>query len=287
MNRRDSLVEIAKETIDISKKGKYQVGRFIYSFDTTNNTKLCKDINGLYKDFNEYVLNEKKRFSNTKMEVKQEGTVDAIFRLMKNKKKNLSLGVLNFASAYNPGGGFESGAMAQEECLAYCSDLYLKQITGEGKEYYDINRNDRTPFYHDTMFISNVTFFRNSNYGLVSEPKMCNVLTCPAVNMRNLFIKIAQLKDEGTLKAYKIAQDRMKDRMRNILYFFILSGCTDLVLGAFGCGVFGNRPEDVAKYWYELLVKEDLKSFFNSITFSIIDSKNQSQSNIEVFKQYF
>lgn len=278
MNRRENLSRIAQETLEISKNGKYQIGRFLYFFNTTNNTKL-------YKDIDKSVLKDKQKFDNTKIEVREEGTVDAIFRLMKGVKENLSLGVLNFASAYNPGGGFLSGAMAQEECLAYCSDLYLKQISGEGQEYYEINKNNRSLAYTDTMFMSNVTFFRNSDFMLVSEPKMCNVLTCPAVNMGAFMIKLAQIKTDSVLNGQKKLQEIMKNRMRKILYLFIELDCTDIVLGAFGCGVFGNRAEDVARYWYELLIKEDLKSFFNSITFSIID--NKSKSNIDSFKYFF
>ena len=78
----------------------------------------------------------------------------------------------------------------------------------------------------------------------------------------------------------------MKNRMRKILYLFAYYNCTNIVLGAFGCGVFGNSPDDVAKYWYELLYEENLKSYFEYISFSILDKPGRI-SNIDVFKNYF
>ena len=52
------------------------------------------------------------------------------------------IGVLNFASAKNPGGGWESGALAQEETLARASGLVpcLKKFE---KEMYEPNRATR------------------------------------------------------------------------------------------------------------------------------------------------
>ena len=273
MNRRDTMIQIAQDSIEISKKGEYQIGNRLYRFDTANDTKLFVSM--------EEVINEvkkKAKVGHPFIEVVNEGTVDAIFRLSKNKQKNLSLGVLNFASAYNPGGGFESGAMAQEECLAYCSDLFMKQTTGEGKEYYEINRRKNNPIYTDTMFMSNVTFFRNSRFNLVSNPTMCNVLTCPAVNIGALRGRV------GT--DMNFAKETMKNRMRKILYLFAYYGCEELILGAFGCGVFGNNPEDVARNWFELLFDEGLGDYFKYISFSIID-RNGRDSNINIFNEFF
>ena len=274
MNNRVMLQDLAQKTIEISKNGKYQIGNRIYNFETENKTEIFKDC-----DFDRIksCIELKEKFLNTQIEIKNEGTVDAVFRLSKDSDKNMSLGILNFASAYNPGGGFESGAMAQEECLAYCSDLYLKQVNGKGYEYYEKNRANRNPLYSDNMLMSNVTFFRNSRFSLVGNHIMCNVLTSPAVNM-------GIVRDRGG--DVDKARNIMKNRMRKILYLFAYYNCTNIVLGAFGCGVFGNSPDDVAKYWYELLYEENLKSYFEYISFSILDKPGRI-SNIDVFKNYF
>ena len=40
MSRRDTMIQIAQDTLAISKQGEYQIGNRIYVFDTANNTKL-------------------------------------------------------------------------------------------------------------------------------------------------------------------------------------------------------------------------------------------------------
>ena len=92
MSRRDMLIQIAQDSIQISELGEYQIGNRIYSFDTTNTTKLFTNMDEVIAE-----VKNKSKIGNTKIEVRNEGTVDAVFRLSKGNQKNLSLGVLNFA----------------------------------------------------------------------------------------------------------------------------------------------------------------------------------------------
>ena len=210
-------------------------------------------------------------------EVRGEGTVDAIFRLAGGEVLCPKIGVLNFASAKNPGGGFLNGSVAQEECLALCSNLYQTQTTGQGPRYYEINRANRDPVYTDTMLIGDVTFFRTSDYALTEHSITCPVITAPAVNM-GIVLRNGDSADR--------AKAVMKGRMRKVLALFARWGCTELVLGAYGCGVFRNDPEDVARFWQELLLEEGWGRLFEAVTFSILERPGRD-GNIAPFRRRF
>ena len=113
-------------------------------------------------------------------------TVDAIRKLAEEGKSNI--GVLNFASAKNPGGGFLNGAMAQEESLAASSTLY-KTLTAH-EEYYRSNRLQTSMIYTDyAIYSPDVVFFRNGRFRLVPSVVKASVLTLPAVNMGQVLLK--------------------------------------------------------------------------------------------------
>ena len=50
-----------------------------------------------------------------------------------------------------------------------------------------------------------------------------------------------------------------------------------IVLGAYGCGVFKNNVEDIAKIWVELL-NTDYKNHFQNVTFSVLAPKNNPKA---------
>ena len=60
-------------------------------------------------------------------------------------------------------------------------------------------------------------------------------------------------------------------------------GCRNLVLSAFGCGVFKNDPYFVSEIFKYYL--EGYASYYDNIVFSILNDKNSVGSNFEIFKK--
>ena len=271
---REQLQALAQETVEISRVGRYQAGEKVILFDAARPTELwtAQDLDSLVRE-----TARPAEGPSAAIEVRGEGTVDAIFRLAGGEVLCPKIGVLNFASAKNPGGGFLNGSVAQEECLAFCSNLYHTQTTGQGPRYYEINRANRDPVYTDTMLIGDVTFFRTADYALTAGAVTCPVITAPAVNM-GIVIRNGDSVDR--------AREVMKGRMGKILALFAKWGCTRLVLGAYGCGVFRNDPEDVARFWQELLEGEGWGRLFEAVTFSILERPGRD-GNIAPFRRRF
>ncbi len=264
MNRQ-SLQRIAQDTLSKVKRGCYDVSGRRVNLKPIETGVLYKPEDIEYID-----LKGVNTYENPKIVLVFEKTVDTIFRY-----KNEKVGVLNFASAYNPGGGFLNGAMAQEESLAYCSNLYE---TIKDNEFYALNKGVRTKMYSDNMIISNVEFFKNSNYSCVLQPKEITVITSAAVNMGEIIKRKENIQ---------LAKETMKNRMRKVLKLFANEGCETIILGGFGCGVFGNNPEDVANYWVDLLKDESYEKYFKTIIFSVYDSKVEKgkKGNYRVFQE--
>lgn len=200
-------------------------------------------------------------------------TVWAILDAHKKEKKKV--GVLNFASAKNPGGGFINGAMAQEESLAASGGLY--EVQTAHWEYYETNRNTNSMIYTDgAIYGQDVVFFRDERFKLLKTPVLASVLTLPAVNYGQVLLKGEDPKQ---------AQIAMKNRMRRCLQIFQKEGDKNLILGAYGCGVFRNSPEDVAGWWKELL-EEGYQKCFESICFAVFD-RSEKKECLNTFETYF
>lgn len=265
---KNQLKEIAKETVEYTRRGYYYTGEKridikLQQEKSVDSSRIigCDDF---YKIKNE--LKNINRVNSSFYEVTDESTVQAIFRLKKEGYKNI--GVLNFASAKNPGGGFLNGSLAQEESLAICSGLYHTQI--KNKEYYEANRGCKSAIYTDNMIYSpDVVFIRDEKFKLVSSTVTASVLTVPAVN------KGAVIRNEKHNN--KKAEEVMKNRIRKLLSVFAYEGNTTIILGAFGCGVFKNNPSTVAQNFNDILRNERLGEKFKHITFAIYDRSRNKQ----------
>ena len=197
------------------------------------------------------------------------------------------VGVLNFASSTNPGGGVTKGSTAQEECLCRCSNLYLTLYQEKCiREYYNVNKKYMSNLGSDAIIYSrNVYVFKDKDYNMlpVKDRFYVDVLTCAAPNLRenprNQYNTDAS-EEKLTLTDEELYNIHVK-RARNILNVAIKNEDDYLILGAFGCGAFRNNPEIVAKAYKDVL--QDYMYCFKVIDFAIIDGKYSN--NYEIFKR--
>lgn len=176
-----------------------------------------------------------------------------------NPEKNVC--ILNFASAKNPGGGFLRGSMAQEESIAYVSTLYHSLIESD---MYEINKEDsKNGLYNDiAIYTSEICVFKlDRDDEEYINPFYVSVISSPAVNKLD-----AKRKNVEDSTIY----DKMVDRIRLVLETAKMHNVDVLILGAFGCGVFGNDPKDV-KDIFMGLIDNEYENIFDKIIFTIPD----------------
>ena len=189
--------------------------------------------------------------------------MEAILQLSSTENQNLIM-CLNFASAKNPGGGFINGAVAQEESLARASGLYTSQL--EAETFYKIHRGMKSCFYTDNMIYSpKVPVFRDDTGELLSKPVFCNFITSAAVNA-------GVVKHSEPLRVDEIIKV-MAERIDKMLALALEKKNEVLVLGAWGCGVFKNSPEDIAELFKNHL-NGKYKGQFRRVIFAIL-TKNE------------
>ncbi|MCI8536332.1 MAG: TIGR02452 family protein [Hungatella sp.] len=277
---------IARESLEIMRQGYYRIESKENLMPVQTKIDIKQDMEQSIKDSilitpsegEELLKQYKEGYSSLENQsqltiiVENISTIDAIRKLILEGKEKI--GVLNFASAKNPGGGFLNGAKAQEESLAASSTLYRTLIVHE--EYYRENRNCNSMIYtNHAIYSPDVVFFRDGSFRL-TEPMKASVLTLPAVNM-------GQVIQKG--EDVETARQAMKQRMKLALAIFANEGAENLVLGAYGCGVFRNEPKDVAIWWKELLNTE-MGKYFDLVFHAVLDYSREKKC-IGAFEEVF
>lgn len=272
--KKGQRIQAANDTLDVFKRGSYTCKNQCiniqeeHAYTLSHTDLLTPDVSDVY------VKNAKlKKYTSCVYEVQEKTTAAALYDLRKNTTS--AIGILNFASAKNAGGGFLNGAVAQEESLAVVSNLYLSQITKPA--YYEANRACKTMMYTDhAIYAKDILFIKNDDLNYI-EVQKANVLTMPAVNLGQV-----KLKGEDVQKAKEV----MKARMRKVLAIFAHYENKVLILGAYGCGVFRNDPQTIAQQWYELLEEEGWKYNFENIVFAVYD-RTKTQDTLHAFTSVF
>jgi uncharacterized protein (TIGR02452 family) len=199
----------------------------------------------------------------TRFEVMNKTTLTAARQLVREGHRPAAL---NFASAKHPGGGFLGGARAQEESLARSSGLYACL---NGNPMYDFHRRHGDPLYTDyAIYSPEVPVFRDDDGKLLAQPYPCSFITSPAANA-----KAVLNRDRGRRAEIHEAMER---RIRKVLAVAATHKHESLVLGAWGCGVFGNDCEEIAVLFQRALAYH-FCGVFEKVVFAVLDSSAEAR----------
>lgn len=184
--------------------------------------------------------------------------------------------VLNFANAHFAGGGFRLGANAQEESICRRSTLFASLKSPEARRFYRENNFHLRRAEADMLIYSpNVIVFRNPRNELEQDPRVVSVVSAAAPNRRGL----------GMFLPRHTLEDVFERRIRMILELARRKGHRNLVLGAWGCGAFGNSPSLVASCFQRAFSDEQLTSGLNFVGFAIPYHRNDR--NFKAFESCF
>lgn len=161
--------------------------------------------------------------------------------------------VVDPASYRMPGGNYLSGGWGTEEQICAESTLF-PVLEGLRADYHDANRHST----HGGLNSDRALYLTGIAFTTGGVMKMHDVLVCAPPN-RNFALQNHRSEAECDLD--------LGHRIETIMRIAAVQQADTLVLGAFGCGFFGNDPEQVAGLFRTWL--EAHPGQFQTVVFSI------------------
>ncbi|KAI4231045.1 MAG: hypothetical protein LQ349_005870 [Xanthoria aureola] len=230
----------------------------------------------------------------TKIRVINTDTLDIACKLNNTNTNNLTTSttthpsspqptlILNMANAHWAGGGWMKGALAQEEALCYRTSLYLTLK----HRFYPMA--PKAAIYSPTVVV-----VRDSISNQHQLLDLSQIAHLPVVSV----VSMAALRDPAVLRRvgdgremYAEPSDRelMRAKMRMVLRVAAAKGHRRLVLGALGCGAFGNPRGEVVGLWKEVFLEPEFGGgWWEEVVFAVLDTNRDqdADSNYGVFFQ--
>ena len=193
--------------------------------------------------------------------------------------------ILNFASSVTPGGGVVNGSSAQEESICRVTTLYpsLSDDKAIAKFYYahriKIDNYEMSRANNDDCIYTPDVIALRDDYGSLSlldekDRYSFDVITCAAPDLRHGRGAI----DLGPDEIFEL----FCRRISRILTVAAVNNVEVMILGAFGCGAFGNDPA-IASLAFRKSIQEYIHDF-KVIDFAIPNGA-RSDGNYREFKK--
>jgi uncharacterized protein (TIGR02452 family) len=245
------LRAIARSTVDIAEQG-------FYTSDTGVHADIAADVSRAVEGTvlhlpDDAVTPDGYRNPHPAVTVTNETTLTATARV------GAPVACLVFASARNPGGGFLNGAQAQEESVARGSALYPCLLAAG--DFYAWHRAEPDLAYSDRVIHApGVPVFRDDRGALLDSAYPVSFLVAAAPNR-------SAMRNNGGAGVEAIPAI-LRRRALRVLMIAAAYGHRRLVLGAWGCGVFGNEPAVVADAFAQALAGTPV---FDEVVFAVYD----------------
>ena len=218
-------------------------------------------------------------------------TIDRSFQAAMRLSKEYpgaKIAVMNFANAFQAGGGVTKGSSAQEESLCRTSTLYPLLYRKALKDtFYKHHRDLNTPKASDSLIYTEGVIICKTDEDhperMAKEDWVTvDVITIAAPDLRHKANIHAALVDGGT---YMNDAELFGYHVKRAIHMLTCAAAKKadiLVLGAFGCGAFENDPEVVAGAYRTAL--QEFPKVFKHVEFAVYCSPKDT-TNYDVFKR--
>ena len=193
--------------------------------------------------------------------------------------------VLNLANPYHPGGGWVAGTNAQEESICYRSSLskalkaefyplpvlgalYSPVVVVFRKSIFAENPKEKPHRLMDMSTLSDLPIISVISSAAIIDP-------IKTMQYHGLGLGLSEYPYESHIAdryARKSDESLMRHKIKQILRLAAHEGHRKIVLGALGCGVFGNPKEAVAAIFKEVFEEEwQALGWWEEVVFAVLD----------------
>lgn len=192
--------------------------------------------------------------------------IDTLVAAMNLCKEGLKPAVLNMASEYKPGGGVASGKTAQEECIFRRTNAFMTIP----EDWYPLDAEK------DLIYTKKVVIVKNDDdFEILPMSQQCEISLITLPGIRKPRLNFGNYSEED--------RQLMSDKIESIFEIAIANGVDSLVLGALGCGVFNNPPQEVANIFKGII--NNYGNYFKKIVFAVLAKEGdaKSEANFRIF----
>jgi hypothetical protein len=203
------------------------------------------------------------------------GSVEATYALV---QKGWRPALLNFAHGYNCGGGFDHAHGSQEEDIFRKTSLFLslwphrRADDGPG-----VLKRGKWIGDYDEALPRKDAFYEHTECGAIYSPyvgiahhrQLRNNAARDSADLHTCAVITAAAQNVGFDPPFNA--NLLHEKIRTILYLAAANGHDSVVLGAFGCGYFGNPTDVVAETFKKLLTTGgEFEDLFDLVVFAVI-----------------